>query len=112
MLRLGIIVRSNRMEWPSPLSLLRIIGSLLRIAASAVNRLESIASAAAPLEQMQPTAIRERLYDILAHFRSGGAVTVLEWLQVLYSTRDGDIDRPGAALAEALERCRGIGARA
>lgn len=85
-----------------------------RIGIAAVRRLAVLASAGPeqPIEQPGTTARRERLYDILSRFPAGDAVPVLEQIQAMYPTMDGDAERPiGAALAEALDRCRETGAR-
>ncbi len=87
-----------------------LVRSSEKIAAAAAGRLSVIVSAGAePLEEMGPIAMRERLYDILSRFPSERGVAVLEQLQTIYPTMDGDAERRiGAALAEALERCRGV----
>ena len=84
-----------------------------RIGLAAVRRLARIVSAGQePIEELGTVGRRERLYDILSRFPSADALPVLEQIRAMYPAMDGDAERPiGAALAEALERCRGIEAQ-
>lgn len=86
-----------------------LVRSAQRIASAVVDRLNLSMSVRDSEGAILPAraALRERLYDILARFPSVSAVPILERLQLENATMDGDAERPiGAALADALERCR------